>query len=604
MAVRPLYNGSARVSVDNNPADPALLFRYTFRAKVGAAPATGDENISNTTFQVEAGQSLTIHYDIRKFGPGVAAEAPTSASILAIRETEDGVVEASHNPDVAAGLPTTGSFTFTPPQPGTFWLKLRFQHVNAIGTILWEADNNNIFNRNAASVITRRFTADKARIRGGGRLNSITITERGNAAPPKFATTMKADESDVEEAVRFDPVWAANPLSLSGNTLRRKNRRNGTTTIDSSTALFATGANDFAVHLLNFPAGERSYDAVFECDVNSSIHNGNTPQYSGLAAQEASGAWMHFVGVGAGLTLEDFKTIAKLNAFTLDSTTTLPFIFFNNTADYSENASGVPQGAEDFSYIATAENMQGKAGGLKNSRNELLKGVFVFCEVTHEQSGAVRDSWGLDNASFKTNAAGWSTASRVVTVSTPPSGVHKVVAQTYFPVSSLGNAAIRKLLATRTEGGSPAGADAGKDWIAPANFTASIVIFKSPTKGGEPNVVTIKVYDKAALKDADFDPPVKVYKNGSATLWASLVVTKRSGVSGVYDVFLTSDAVAAGASDFYEIAVEVTVGGFLKVFGATLTAIPFDLPLHAHRAGDGSKFIEVPEMDQAGNPLF
>lgn len=602
MAARPLWNGSARVSVDNNPADPALLFRYTFKAKVGAAPVVGDENIDNTTFQVRAGTALTIFYDLRKFGAGVESESPSQATIAVLRD--DGVIEQTEALNLGPGLPVTGSFSFTPANPGTYWLRLFMRSANPTGGDFWSANNDELFVRIAVSAITRRFTADKARIRAGGVLNSLTITERGNAAPAKFAPTMKADESDVEEAVRFDPAWAANPLTLSGNTLRRKNRRNGTTTIDSSTALFGAGVNDFAVHLLNFPAGERSYDAVFECDVNSSIHNGNTPQYSGLAAQEASGAWMHFEAPGVGLTLEDFKTVAKLNTFTLDSTTTLPSIFFNNTADYSENASGVPQGAEDFSFIATAENIQGKAGGLKNSRNELLKGVFVFCEVTHEQSGAVRDSWGLDNASFKTNAAGWSTASRVVTVSTPPSGVHKITAQTYFPVSSLGNAAIRKLLATRTEGGSPAGADAGKDWIAPANFTASIVIFKSPTKGGELNVVTIKVYDKALLKDADFDPPVKVYKNGSPTLWASLVVTKRPGVSGVYDVFLTSDAVAAGESDFYEIAAEVTLGGFLKVFGATLTAIPFDLPSHGHRAGDGSKFIEVPEMDKDGNPLF
>lgn len=595
MANRPLYNGTARLGVDNNVAEP-LLNRFTFRVKVGAAPDPANENIDNTTFQAKAGVAVTIHYDIRKFGSGAEADTPTEAFIRIFGE---GLANVASSPDLVAGgaLPRTGTFVFTPANSGTFWVLLEMRRIIA-GVTQWAADNNDlaVF---VAGTMTRRFTADKGRLRAGVGVNALTITERGNPIVDPFAVRMNAAQTATEESVRYNVTMSHDPQVQRALAVR--NRRNGLITLDAvaapspSTAAFT---QDFKVNQLNYPTlASQLYDAVLFISEASLIHTGNTPQYSGLGdPASASGAWTHFTDVGAGLTLESFQSVARLASHTVNSLVTIDNTFADFSDEYTEDANGFPTGTENIEYVATDKNMTVKVVGVKNARGEPLGGIFVTINVVHEASGAVRDTWGIDNSTYRTNALGHQSAPKVVTVSTPPGGLHKIDASAYFPSGSFSVPASRELLATRIEQGSPgvpaADASKGKNWIPPASFFVANVVVAPVVKAGQLVNFIIHIFNKIPEIDADVIPVCKVYKSlagDEAPPFDVPVLTKRAGTTGIYDGSFTPSTLANPAvPEIYEVAVGATVISFTKVYSAAVMAVELNnhegLQLHKHPA--------------------
>lgn len=597
MAVRPLYNGTARVQADNNPAAQPTLNRYTFRVRVGAAPDTANEDISNTTFEAKAGTTLTLHYDIRKFGDGPGLDDPDEARIRIYRDDDSndartGAVAESADLIGDNALPRTGTFDFTPTESGTYRIQLEMQQGNGnFGATSsdWRIISDGFFNRGGISSITRVISQDKGRLRFGHDISTVGVTERGSAAPSVFALTMNSGGTDLEEAVRVDVTQDKTQNKQTATEVYKiKQRRNVGGTIDvNDTGTILSGTQhrtENKVGLLRYPVNNADtvYDVVVKVESNSALHANNTRQYDALGGQAASGTWVYFTGAGAGLTLTDFQTVTKTASFTVNPGGSIENVFVKKASTYSEDGSQIPVGSEDFSFIATADNMNVKCGRVLNARGQVLRGIFVHCTVVHEGSGSTRDSWGVNDANFKTLANGWVDEPRTVVVSTPPAGVHRITATAYFPGSAFGPPELREFSLVRTESGSPSSASAGKDWIAPATFARSECLIDQVVKAGSPVPFVFAVFDKdpdesIVFRDADSVPACKVYKKtstGELLLFASPALTKRAGTIGLYDGTFTPSAITAGgAPEAYEVLADVTVGSFKRRYGESLMAI-------------------------------
>lgn len=600
MAVRPLYNGTSRACTDNNLGG-ALLNEFCIRAQVGAAPGTGSDAIANTTFEAKAGIALTIHYDVRKFGSGLEADTPTEGRVF-IFNTDDsndattGAVLDSG--DVIAGnsLPRTGNFTFTPSQSGTYRIACWMRRSGTPSTKDWSAHSDGASSFGALADQKRAIFQDKGRLRYGHDANSLTVTERGSAPPSKFAVTMNAAQTALQEAVRIESVQShsQNKTVAGVNTYQFKQRRNGGSTIDvnvETTILNATThRTETVVDRLSYPneGVNQSYDIVCAVEDASLLHLNNTPQYSGLGGQAADGAWVYFTGVGAGLTLTDYKTVTKLASHNVDAGGSIENVGAYSAALYAEDANGIPTVAEKFSYIFTDDNMTVKAGRVLNSRAEPVAGLFVVGQCVHESSGQNLITWGNNDTSFKTRTNGWQVSSRTIQVTTPPSGIYKLLATALFPGTAFGAPGARTFSAERIESGGPASASAGKDWIAPASFSTAWIIGEDPLKGGVAKTVTLVVFNKdvsgnIVFQDADFLPVVTIFKRQpDNTMAAHSTPTVTDIGLGQYSFTFTPDTVALSGKDVYFIAADVTVGSFKRRWGEDVTVFSMDLPTHNH----------------------
>lgn len=601
MASRPLYNGTARAATDNNLGG-ALLNEFCIRAQVAAAPGTGSDAIANTTFEAKAGVPLTIHYDVRKFGSGLEADTPTEGRVF-IFNTDDsndattGAVLDSG--DVIAGnsLPRTGSFTFTPSQSGTYRLACWMRRSGTPSTKDWSAHSDGASSFGALADQKRAIFQDKGRLRYGHDADSLTVTERGSAPPSKFAVTMNTAQTALQEAMRIESVQShsQNKIVAGINTYQFKQRRNGGSTIDvnvETTILNATThRTETVVDRLSYPneGVNQSYDIVLVVEDASLLHLNNTPQYSGLGGQAADGVWVYFTGVGAGLTLTDYKTVTKLASHNVDAGGSVENIGAYSAALYAEDANGIPTVAEKFSYIFTDDNMTVKAGRVLNSRSEPVAGLFVVGQCLHEASGQNLLTWGNNDIAFKTRTNGWQLAARTVQVTTPPSGIYKLTATALFPGTAFGTPAARTFSAERIESGSPASASAGKDWIAPASFSTAWHTIPDPAHGGQAHIVTLTVFDKATngdivLRSADSVPSIIVTKRNRITYVMEAHSTPAATLiaTGQYIFTFVPDAVELGARDLYQLAADVTVGSFKRRWIEDVTAYAFNHASHNH----------------------
>lgn len=626
MAVRPLYNGTARAATDNNLGG-GLLNEFCIRAQVGAAPETGSDAISNTTFEAKAGTSLTIHYDVRKFGSGLEADTPTEGRVFIFNADDSndattGFVLESGDVISGAVLPRTGSFTFTPTLSGTYRIACWMRRFGTPATKDWSVHSDGASLFGALADQRRAIFQDKGRLRFGHDLTSLTVTERGNAPPSKFAATMNATQTALQEAVRIDSVQShsQNKTVAGVNIYRFRQRRNGTSTMDvdgSSTILTATTQRtETLVTRISYPneGVNQLYDIVATIAELGALHTNNTPQYSGLGGQAADGIWIYFTGVGSGLTLTDYKTVTKLATHNVDAGGSYDNIGAYSAATYTEDGNGVPTGAEKFSYIYTDDNMTVKTLGIKNSRAEVMGGVFIVTECIHEASGQNITTWGNNDTAFKTNTLGNQITARTVVVSTPPSGIYKLTGTAYFPGTSFGLPATREFSVTRIESGSPASASTGKDWIAPASFTTSWLVGEDLIKGGVAKTITIAVYDKQSdgsiiYKNADNIPTVSIQKRNRTTYilsdFASPAVTNIA--TGQYKFTFTPDVITDHTlRDTYLMTADVTVGSFKRRWAEDVTVLGFDLALESPSPGSigggggggGVKFISLNEQNK------
>lgn len=586
MANRPLYNGTARVGVDNNQGSP-LTNGFVFRAKVGSAPNAGDEAIANSPFQAKAGDALTIFYDIRKYGAGVEVDTPNFAQLLVL-STLSGTAAFDSGDLIGGALPLTGSFNVTISEVGTYEIRLVMRLDGATGANSWSADSDGAFSRGAAVGIVRLAYADKGRLRYGTDLTAITLTERENALPAKLAIKMNAGLTATEEALRvaLDFLHSRRTGSLDTATTSVRQRRNGTAMVDSAVSVSNPTAmdaqTDIRVNQINYPTlVDTLYDVLSVVGNVSNLHTNNTPEYAALAdPAEASGAWMHFTGAGAGLALIDFQTVAKLAGYTANANATIENTHAQDSDTYAEDGAKVPTGPETADYVATAQNMTVKSGRILNSRGEPLGGIFISTQVVYEPSGSVRDSWGIDNAVFKTLANGWQDQSRVVQVVTPPAGVHRLMASGYFPAGTLSTPATREVFATRTEQGAPGAPPdlaKGRNWIAPASFFRAVVVVPPVVPEGLLVDFSVHVFNKSVEIDADLLPVCRVFKSRQGfetAAFATPVLTKRAGTTGIYDGSFTPSLLAdKSIPEIYEVSASATVLGFPKTFGDALIAV-------------------------------
>lgn len=596
MATRPLFNGATRVMVDNN-AIPALLNEFCFRAQVGSAPNGSTNTIGNITFQATAGSPLTIYYDIRKNGGGVQQDTPTEGRVF-VFNTDDsndavgGAVLDSGDLIAGASLNISGNFVFTPTQSGTYRLTCWFRRVGTPSTKDWSAHADGGASFGALSDPRRASAQDKGRLRFGHSILTTGITERGSASPAKFAVTMNTAGTALQEAVRADVTQSAtqNKQVAGVNTYKVKQRRNGTSTIDVNveTTIQSGTAHrtETVVDRLSYPneGVNQSYDTLVVVERNSTLHDNNTPQYTGLGGQDADGVWVHFTGVGAGLTLTDYKTVTKLATHNADAGGILENVGAYSAKNYTEDANGVPTVPEVFSFIFTDDNMNVKSGRVLNSRSEPLKDIFIVGEVIHEASGTNLITWGNNDPSFRTRVNGWQNGIRTVTVTTPPAGIYRITATAHFPGTSFGTPAQRQFSIARAEQGSPAGIGAGKDWIAPASFSTAWVVGEEPMKGGVLKNITLNVFNKdvsgnMVFTDADFVPTVYIGKRNLATGIVADFATPTAVwiATGQYQFPFTPDVVATGTKDVYFVAADVTVGSFKRRWGENITAVSYDI---------------------------
>lgn len=608
MASRPLYNGAARACTDNNLGG-ALLNEFCIRAQVGAALGTGSDAIANTTFEAKAGGALTIHYDVRKFGAGLEADTPTEGRVFVFLadDLNDAVAGAAlDSGDVVAGnaLPRVGSFTFTPSQSGTYRLACWMRRVGTPSTKDWAAHSDGAASFGALADQKRAIFQDKGRLRYGHDLNSVTVTERGAAAPAKFAVTMNAVETALQESVRIESVQShsQNKIVAGVHTYQFKQRRNGGATIDVNVETTIQNATthrtEVVVDRLSFPneGVNQGYDVVVAVEELSLLHLNNTPQYSGLGGQAADGAWVYFTAAGAGLTLTDYKTVTKLASHNVDAGGSIENVGAYSAALYAEDANGIPTIAEKFSFIFTDDNMTVKMGRVLNSRAEPLAGIFVVGQCVHEASGQNLITWGNNDAGFKTRPNGWQLASRTIQVTTPPAGIYKLIANAIFPGTAFGTPAARTFAAERIESGSPAAVGSGKDWIAPASFSTAWHAIPDPAQGGQAHVVTLTVFDKAAngdivYRNADVIPVIGVWKRNRTTyaMEAHSAPAATAIATGQYIFTIVPDVVELGARDIYQIAADVTVGSFKRRWVEDVTVYAFNHASHNHDGQASSK---------------
>lgn len=596
MATRPLWNGTSRVTVDNN-AITALLNQFTFRARVGSAPDTANSNIDNTTFEAKAGVTYTIHYDVRKFGAGLEAGTPTEGRIFAFNADLNNDATTStvfDSGDLIAGnaLPRTGNVSFTPAQSGTYRLCTWMRRVGNPSQGDWSVHCDGAATFGTLSNPVRAVSQDKGRLRSGHDISTLTITERGNAAPAKFAVAMNAGGTALQESVRIESVQdkVQNQSVANVNCYTFKQRRNGTSTFDVSTTTSiqstTTQRTETVVDRLSYPneGVNQSYDSQILIEVNSLLHTNNTPQYLALAGQLADGVWVYFTAVGAGLSLTDYKTVTKLASHNVDAGGTVENVGTYSAAIYAEDANGIPTVAEKFGFIFTDDNMVVKSGRVLNSRSEAMFGVFVVGEVVHEASGQNLVTWGNNDANFKTRTNGWQLTARTVTVTTPPAGVYKVTSTAVFPGTAFGTIALRTFSAVRIEQGSPASATTGKDWIAPASFSTAWICGEEPMQGGSTKTITIAVFNKnlsgdMVYQNADFTPTIYLGKRNLITgVIADLTSPIATNIAtGQYQFTFTPDVVATGTKDVYLIAADVTVGSFRRRWAENVTAVSYNI---------------------------
>lgn len=602
MASRPLYNGSARAWVDNNPASEPLRNAFVFRASRGTID-TASEVLSNATFEAKAGVAITLNYDIRKYGAGAELGAPTAAFIRIYKEDDDNNgtsvdVDEFQSADLIGGnnLPRTGTVSFTPSKHGTYRIALEMRlDNNDFGATSddWRVFSDGGFQNGGLSQMTRLMQADKGRLRWGEDAASATVTERGNSAPSLFAFTMNTAGTDSQEAVRVDMVMGSSQHTSTAarHTFKVKQRRNGTSTLDlnveSSIINATTHRTESKVTRINYPLDtvNTTYDLVLAIERNSVLHDSNTPQYSGLGGQAADGVWTYFTGVGAGLTLTDYKTVTKLATHVVNAGGGYANIGAFSAALYAEDGSGVPTVAEKFSFIFTDDNMTVKSLGITNARGEPLLGIFIVTENVHEASNTNQSTWGNNDANFKTNALGNQITARTVTVTTPPAGIYKLTGTAYFPGTAFGTPSNREFSVSRVESGSPASESAGKDWIAPASFSTAWLVGEDPLNGGVTKTVTLLVFDKQAngdivFRDADFVPTIQIFKRQPDNSMAAFATPVATDIGlGQYTFQFTPDAVALNGKDVYFIAADVTVGSFKRRWGEDITVWSFDGPV-------------------------
>jgi hypothetical protein len=595
VAVRPLYNGSARVGVDNGQAG-GLRNAFVFRAST-AAIDTGVETVANATFEAEAGQSITLNYDIRKFGDALEQGTPTFAVIRVYNDDDNNDARTgavAESADLIGGnvLPRTGAFNFTPGTAGTYRVQLEMQKDNGdFGATSddWRAQSDGNFQRGALANPTQAFARDKGRIRAGLRVLAGVVTRQdGSPAPTVFAFTMNAAGTAAEEGVQATITFSHDSNKTTANEIYRLSAvRDGTNTVDVTTDSVRIAATQHritrTITQIVYPVlGPQLYDGRVTVENASALHANNTRQYDALGGQAANGGWTYFTGATAPMTLIDYRTAERQDAYTVNSSGSIEDIHCAFSDEYAEDGAQIPTSTERADYVATDKNMTVKSGRVLNARGEPLRGLFLASSVVHEASGVGRDSWGQDATAFKTLANGWQDDARVVVVSTPPAGVHKVTAEAYFPSGTLATPASRQFYATRIEDGAPASVDDGKNWIAPASFSNAILVIRQVNKGGVVVALTVKVYNKDAAIDADAIPTCQVFKNRSAVVHASPVLTKRPDVTGVYDGEFTPDAVSSGVADTYEIAITVAVSGFTRRYGDAIDVVAFDLAKHVH----------------------
>lgn len=209
MAVRPLYNGSARVAVDNGQAG-ALRVAFAFRVST-AAIDPGVETIANSTFEAEAGVGIVLNWDVRKFGDGVEVGTPDFAIIRVFLDDDsnDGRTgeEANSGDLINAALPLTGTYTFTPTKSGTYRIALEMQKDNAdfgAASDDWRALSDGSFQRGGIAGPTQASAQDKGRLRYGAQVTAYEVTKQdGAAAPNPFAFVMNAGGTAAAEGARI-----------------------------------------------------------------------------------------------------------------------------------------------------------------------------------------------------------------------------------------------------------------------------------------------------------------------------------------------------------------------------------------------------------------
>lgn len=596
MANRPLYNGSARIVADNNPAGEPTRVSFNFRASVGSID-TGVETIGNATFEAEAGQAIVLNWSVRKYGGGVELDTPTSARIRIFSDDDSndsrtGAVFESADLINGAALPLSGSVSFTPATAGTFRIQLEMEQGGGnFGATAddWRIISDGLFNRGGLSTITRAAAQDKGRLRAGLQVTAHLVKTQADLDPASgiFAFTMNAAGTASEESVRS--TWTLSRDSnktTSTETYRTSARRNGTSTIDTFNATTRISSSQHRaerkVNLLNYPtAASQLYDAVLTIENDAALHTNNTRQYDGLGGQSASGKWTYFTSATAPLTLVDFRTAERVSSYTTNTGGSVENIWCDRSDEYSEDANQIPTGAENEEFIATDTNMTVKSGRVLNARGEPLRGIFLTTTVRHEQSGVSRDQWGTDSSTFKTLANGWQDEAHVVTVATPPSGTHTVEAVAYFPSGTFGSPASREFSATRLEQGTPDPGEVhkGKKWPAAASFSIAHVAAMEVTHGGVVSNFVVRVFDKDQPVAPDATPTCRIIKGHGiyAVPFVSPVLTPRAGQTGVFEGSFTPDVATDGERVPYEIFVTATVRGFTRVYWNDVIAISHDI---------------------------